>query len=125
MKKTLNLDITMLLGQLGSYVPMVENNATVDSFLIFPELFVAFDCVLSHACKLEPISQLVQEGIVLRHFLDNLGETVIILDHSETLHQTLVVLRSKVELSSLVPLESLSIIITQLVSHLVEGLVIA
>ncbi len=69
----------MFLGQLGRNVPVVQQNTAVDSFLVLSQPFIALDGVVSHACELEPISELVEQRVVLRYFFDDLGQAIIVL----------------------------------------------
>lgn len=124
MQESFNLNVPMLLSQLSGNVPVVQQNTTVHCFFIFAKFFVTFNCILGHTCQLEPIGKLIQQRIILWDFLNNLRQTIVILNHGETFNQTLVVFGSEIKLCSLVPFQPLWIIITQLIGHLVKSLII-
>ena len=114
----------MLLSHLNRNIPMIQKNTTIHSLFILTQSFITFHRILSHACKLETIRQLAQNWVIFRNFINYLSQAIIILDHGKAFDETFVIFSRNVEFGSFVPLQAFSIIVAQLIGHLVEGLII-
>jgi len=103
---------------------MVQQHTAIDSLFVLSQLLIAFHCVVCHSCKLESVGQFVEQRVILWNFLDDLGQTIIVLEHSEGLDKAFVVFGSEIKLSRFVPLQSLCIKIAKLVGHFAQNLII-
>ena len=93
-EEPLDLHVAMLLSQLNRGPPMIQQHTAINSLLVFAHLLIALDSILSHPRQLESVSQLIQQWIVLRDLLNNLGKGVVVFDHREALDEASVVFGS-------------------------------
>lgn len=75
--------ISVLLCEFGGNVPMIKNDTAINSLFELSQFLIALNCIVSHAGELEAVSKFIKKRIVFWDFLDDLSQTIIVLEHSK------------------------------------------
>mmetsp|Transcript_8377 Transcript_8377/g.16803 ORF Transcript_8377/g.16803 Transcript_8377/m.16803 type:complete len:224 (-) Transcript_8377:2357-3028(-) len=115
----------MLLRQLHSLLPVVQQDASVDRGLNVPGLLETPNRLLVHTDALEHAPDLHQSRVALAYHLDALLHPIEVLEPVKALDHLHEILGLGVVLRGLVPLEPISVVLADLVPCLDEHLIVA
>ena len=124
LKQLLYLYETMLLSQLYSKIPLVEQDTAIDSFLGITKLDVGVYSLLAESHRLELLSKLVQDWRLLRKRVDYVGQVGEVFHLVVGNGKALVVVSQLVVFSGFCPLLSFSRVISEVLVDTLEHLII-
>ncbi len=125
LEQLLDLQEVVLLSQLDSLVPLVEEHTDVDSLLDVTLLDKGSDGGFAEAYAGELVSQTLEDGRIVGNVIHEFLKVLVVLQLVVSLDEGVIILRHAIELGSLSPLVSLSAVVTQVLVCSLQHLVVA